>query len=195
MVLIDGHWVFWHWIVESLRHEHDVHTSGYQTSPGTWPWKIYFRFIVALGNSLRLLAHLIVAGHALGFSQALAVVLDRAFRTEAAFLQRCTANRPELGEIRWIFQRCRRLNPFLPLLDGLARLTAAARIVDERSGAVRVKEKCGIEFENRQQATEMSFHGRRSGDSPIHCAETILSPVDADAVAGALASISGDRLA
>lgn len=38
MVFCKGHWVFWHWIVESFRHEHDVHTSGYHTSPGRWPF-------------------------------------------------------------------------------------------------------------------------------------------------------------
>lgn len=37
IVCCTGHWIFWHWIVESLRHVHFVHTSKCHISPGKWP--------------------------------------------------------------------------------------------------------------------------------------------------------------
>lgn len=139
MVCCEGHWVFWHWIVESFLQEQEVQTSGYHTSPGRWPFgKIYFRFISTSlkGRRKFFSVYLIIACPTFSFSQAFSIVQNGSVRTETAFLQRCATNRSKLGDICRILELSWRFYQLFFVLDSFAGFRTAARLVDEWCGAV-----------------------------------------------------------
>lgn len=109
---------------------------------------------------------------------------DGARWTEAAFSHGRAADRAELGKVRRILERCRRFNSLLLLFERTTTLTAAARVVDKWR-----------DTEKSWDVSRPENRFFRTARSPVHWAEAVPSPIDADAAPRALSSISRDGLA
>lgn len=132
----------------------------------------------------KFLSYLVVASPTLNLALTLGVVQDGARWTEAAFSHGRAADRAVLGKVRRILERRRRFNTLLSLFERPTTLTAAARVVDK--------------WRDTEKSWDISRPENgffRTTRSPVHWAEAVLPPVDADAAPRALSSISSDSLA